>query len=154
MFCFVKIISLFDLILTYYCDSGVRKEEREWKRKWIKAWKVRARKRERERTSECMYVREEEIKSKREGAKERERERNVINGIVTYGSRKSFLRAYRKRGRRARCPDCTLSRIRKLGDTTSRWNETWRSARRAGQRVKQGNEDRRRLAAVIDAASM
>lgn len=26
----------------------------------------------RERTSECMYVREEEIKSKREGAKERE----------------------------------------------------------------------------------
>lgn len=77
---------------------------------------------------------------------ERMSERSVINGVVTYGSRKSFLRAYRERRRRARCPDCTLSRIRKLGGTTSSWNETWRSARRAGHRVKRGDEDRREKA--------
>jgi len=41
-------------------------------------------------------------------------------GVVMYGSRKSFLRAYRERRRRARCPDCTLSRIRKI-------REMWRN---------------------------
>lgn len=49
-------------------------------------------------------------------------------GVVMYGSRKSFLRAYRERRRCARCPDCTLSRIR--NDKGNVKNETWRSARR------------------------
>lgn len=66
----------------------------------------------------------ESMKSAYEGGAREERKRNVINGVVTYGSRKSFLRAYRERRKRARCPDCTLSRIRKLGGTASRWNET------------------------------
>lgn len=44
---------------------------------------------------------------------EGEGEKNVIAVVVMYGSRKSFLRAYRERRRCARCPDCTLSRIRK-----------------------------------------
>lgn len=39
---------------------------------------------------------------------------NVIAVVVTYGCRKSFLRGYRERRRRARCPDCTLSRIRNV----------------------------------------
>lgn len=48
-------------------------------------------------------------------ASENENERRKCDyGIVMCDSRKSFLRAYRERRRHARCPDCTLSRIRKI----------------------------------------
>lgn len=46
------------------------------------------------------------------GAQESEKKKCDYD-VVMYGSRKSFLRAYREPRRRARCPDCTLSRIRK-----------------------------------------
>jgi hypothetical protein len=86
-------------ILTYDCDS--RRGERE-------------RRRVRE-TSE--REKREEVRSGCENVCEGEK---CDYGVVMYGSRKSFLRAYRERRRRARYPDCTLSRIRKI-------REMWRN---------------------------
>lgn len=97
----------------------------------------------------CVWEREKERnewKGKKEKTK-RMNERNACGGegekkcdcgVVMYGSRKSFLRAYRERRRCARCPDCTLSRIR--NDKGNVKNETWRSARRRSkvkQRIEQ-----------------
>lgn len=121
-----KSYSLFD-ILTYtiVIARGAKKWDKAWER-WMKGKK-----------------RKEEKNEWEERVRGRGWEKCDC-GVVMYGSRKSFLRAYRERRRCARCPDCTLSRIRndkekrgrtKRGDPRRRWSkvkrriERWDTAR-------------------------
>lgn len=101
-------------ILTYaiVIARGAKKWDKEWER-WMKGGRGGEGRRKENEWEERVWGRGWE---------------KCDCGVVMYGSRKSFLRAYREWRRCARCPDCTLSRIR--NDKGNVKKETWRSARR------------------------